>query len=101
MSTPAAEIPLEEAHQAWVRWNFLFPAPVEHTTYRLPRYELCTPDAFSGMRWALWDRHERRTIAFGQTPAEAVDEGMQYAVWDHVPPTPSLSQNIELTEPTR
>lgn len=56
------------------RFEFLFP-PGKNT---LPRFLLSAPDCFGPESWSVFDRAERRTIARGKTPAEAVDRAMLY-----------------------
>jgi hypothetical protein len=56
------------------RFEFLYPA----RTAGAPRYRLCWPDVLE-LRWSVWDNHEKHTVAYGVTPAQAVDAAIEKA----------------------
>jgi hypothetical protein len=48
------------------RLAFVFPERGE------PRYKVCPPD-LCDLRWSVWDKTEKRTIARGASAVEAID----------------------------
>jgi len=69
--TPTPEPDQREIFISLQRWRFLYPK-VRYA----PRYVLNAPDAME-LRWSVYDRQFKVTVAFGETPEAAVDEAMQ------------------------
>lgn len=69
--TPIPEPDQKEIFLSLQRWKFLYPK-VRYA----PRFVLNAPDAME-LRWSVYDRQFKVTVAFGASPENAVDEAMK------------------------